>query len=86
MKLLCALLVVGLTGCTQTVVRSPQGVAVVQTSGNVRGMTYAGPDFAWRAEEIDHGTAALARGKAISERAAGIAGVVTALGASALLK
>lgn len=86
MKPLIFLSALLLTACTQTVVRSPQGVAVVQTSGNVRGMTYAGPDFAWRAEEIDHGTAALARGKAISERAAGVAGIVTAVGASALLK
>jgi hypothetical protein len=57
-----------LGGCARTTVWSPEGRRVIRTSGDVAGLKYAGPNFAFAAEKIDHSTPTLAQGKAASDR------------------
>lgn len=76
-----------LTGCTHTRVFSPTGVEVIRTSANATPISYVATGasgFAFHGN-LDHSTPALARGKAVGDRLSGVAGIVTALGAAALI-
>jgi hypothetical protein len=85
MKFTTAMLCLLLTACAYTVVKDPKGHTRFRTLGNIRKLIYEDENTKLVIEGLNHSTPSAATGKAMSDIAGSIGGVLAGGATGALL-